>query len=125
MKAGSIQIQPTARRGEGCKLENGRVQVPLAGALTRQCLRSCTKRNRHWRPKAAASGTPLVPAIFRKKVYCGTSTLASDDMRSRQSPKRIQAALNAACLMPLATPDLLFRFSPTFVTGSSDAMKQL
>jgi hypothetical protein len=32
-------------------------RVPLAGALARQCLRLETKRRRHWRLKAAASGT--------------------------------------------------------------------
>jgi hypothetical protein len=55
----------------------------------------------------------------------GTSSLASDDAGSHQSPERIQASLNAACLMPLPTMGALLRFSPTFVTGSSDAMKQL
>ena len=33
-------------------------RMPLAGALARQCLPSETKRQWHWRPKAAASGTP-------------------------------------------------------------------
>ncbi len=38
-------------------------RVPLAGALARQCLHSRTKRHRHWRPKAAASGTPWRPSF--------------------------------------------------------------
>ena len=58
-----------------------------------------------------------VPAKLNVSDHNGTSTLASDDAGSHQSPERIQASLNAACLMPLATMRGPFRFSPTFVTG--------
>ena len=57
---GRAQSRVTTMRAFVSSSNRGRIQptgVPLAGALTRQCLRSQTKRHRHWRPKAAASGT--------------------------------------------------------------------
>ena len=43
-------------------IAKGGFSVPLAGALARPCFRSWTKRHRHWRPRAAASG---IPCAFR------------------------------------------------------------
>jgi hypothetical protein len=45
--------------------QNGGIRVPLARALARQCLRSKIKRHSHWRPKAAASGTPVTSTILK------------------------------------------------------------
>jgi hypothetical protein len=51
---------------------------------------------------------------------------AMDDAGNYQSPNRIQASLNTACLIPLATIRGPFPFSAGLATtGSSDAMKQL
>jgi hypothetical protein len=62
----------------------GWFRVPLAGALARQCLGLRIKRHRHWRPKAAASGT-------RVSLHCSRTQAPLGHALSRSSASRFAA----------------------------------
>jgi hypothetical protein len=73
-------LRPVGRRREGfsarrtCASISKRLcWVPLAGALARQCLHWQIKRHRHWRPKAAASGTRWRPSLLQRRTIANVA----------------------------------------------------
>ncbi len=102
------------------------VRVPLAGALTRQCLPSRTKRHRHWRHRAAASGThrfqvdgpqryrPIVRGTARRKRprSCRTESgcgLECEYVHFGKGPRDAAASRQGESMRPLARADCRLR----------------